>query len=532
MKKIFIFMIVAVTFITCSCQKKSENVNLKTLNISFNMDPKTLDPRKSGDIPTSATLFLLYAGLTETAVDGSIVPSIAESIDISKDQKTYIFHIRKDAKWSDGAKITAFDFEKSWKKTISPNFPAICPNLFFVIKNAENAAKGTVSLDEVGIYALDENTLVVNLTNPTPYFLSLTSFCIFFPVPSHIEDNNPNWEMSSEKNLVCSGPFKLKEWKKSNELTVEKNPLFFNSAEIKLDAIKIFIINDENTAFQMYENNKLDWIGALLSPLPLDAIPTLKKHKEHVITPTGGTSFCSFNIDQFPFNNQNIRKAFGLAINRQSIIDNITQLDEKVATRCLPPILSVNKQLEFFKDNDLENAVQLFEKGLQELNVKREDIKITLTFESTIIHKKVAEALQSTWTNIFKVPIALDCIEKKWMMEKMYKHQYQAAISHWLFQYNDAMNILDRFKYKANSKNYPGWENKRYIELLDYSKTLTDQVLRTQVLEKAEEILLDDMALSPIYHHNYIMLIKPYIKGLFIGQVGEVRFDKIDIVKQ
>ena len=522
MKKVLYFISIFF-FIFMSCQKNEHKE--KRLRICFNMDPKTLDSRKSGDLATSATLFLLNSGLTEAQKDGSITPALCYSYDISLDKKTYVFHL-KDATWSDGHPITAKDFEKSWKKIIDPTFPSLCPQLFYPIKNAEKAAKGEVSLDEVGINALDDKTLIVHLNNPTPYFLSLTSFCIYFPIPTHLEENSSTWDSFSDNNLVSSGPFLLKKWKKGSEMVLQKNPKFWNKDEIFLDEIHISIVDNETTALQMYENDELDWVGALLSPLPLDSIPTIIKSKECFKTPIGGASFCVFNTDIFPFNNKNIRKAFGLAINREEIVNNITQGGENIASRLIPPKMAKNRR-DFFNDKDNEQAKELFEKALLELNIKKEDLNITFSYGSNLLHKKQAEALQQYWQNTFNIPIKLEMVEEKTFMDKIHKHKFQAALSYLIVQYNDPMNIFDRFKNKSHSKNYPLYESETYQDLLNYSSSEIDENKRELILEKAEEIILDDMPISPIYHHNYILLTKPYVKNLFVGPVGEVRFDKV-----
>lgn len=523
-KYVFLSLIFLALF---SCQKKEEP--MKRMNISFNMDPRTLDSRKSGDIASSAAIFLLFNGLTEITSKGTVDMALAESYDLSADQKTYVFHLR-EAKWSDGHKITAFDFEKSWKKILDPNFPALCPQLFYCIKNAEKAKEGKVAPEDIGVYALDEKTLIVHLANPTPYFLSLVSFCIFYPLPSHIEEKNL-WPSQGDEKIITSGPFILKKWNHNDEIILMKNPSYWNAKNIKLDEIHISIIRSETTALQMFENGQLDWVGAMLSPLPVDSMATILKRKELQISPVAATTFCAFNVEKFPFSNKNMRKAFGLAINRKTIVQNITQGKEEIATRCIPPILMKNKNISYYEDNDVQEAKEYFNKGLQELNIKKEDLKITFSYGSGILHKKLAEALQEGWARAFDISVQMEQIEEKVMLDRMHKHDFQAALSHWLVQYNDPMNILSRFKNKNNVKNYPLWENSTYIQLLDYSATLQDKELRIQLLEKAEEIFLEEMPVSPIYHHNYITLTNPCIKGISIGPVGDIHFDKAQIVK-
>ena len=196
-------------FFLQSCQKNSSTKN-KQLKISFYSDPQTADPRKSGDLISSTLIIMLNNGLT-LKENGQLKLAIAKSYEISEDGKEYTFHLR-DCYWSDGVKITAYDFEKSWKKVIDPNFPSLCPQLFYPIKNAEKAAKGEVDANEVDIHALDAKTLKVILENPTPYFLSLTSSLVYYPTPSHIVEKDPNWATYKNKKLVTNGPFILSKW--------------------------------------------------------------------------------------------------------------------------------------------------------------------------------------------------------------------------------------------------------------------------------------------------------------------------------
>lgn len=509
-------------FLFLGCDKTPKEQ--KTLKISFKIDPPTLDARKSGYPESSVALYLLFSGLTELTKDG-IQPSLAKSYEISKDKKTYTFHLRDNIRWSDGEKITAYDFEYSWKKIADPKFPSLCPHLLYPIENAEEIIKKEMDVDKLGIKAVDEKTFVVKLKNPIPYFLSLTSYCVFFPVAKHIDEKYPNWE-SDEKHFVSSGPFALKRWHKSNKIILKKNGLYWNKNNIRLNKIHISIVDNENTCLQMFENGELDWAGAAISPLPIDSIPAILKKKEHKITPIGGTTFCAFNTEKVPFNNKNIRKAFSLAIDRKSIVENITQARELVATKLLPPILMNNKNIDLIEDNNISQAKELFEMGLKELDVKKEDLNITLSCGSVIFFKKQAEALQEQWQKTFGIPVKLEQVEEKVMYYRLHKHSFQMAMCYWLAQYNDPMNIFERFKYKTHSKNYTNWESKKYISLLNSVDKISDGKKRMELLKKAEKILSKEVPFTTIHHHNYITLTKPNVEGIFIGPVGELHFEK------
>jgi oligopeptide transport system substrate-binding protein len=228
------------------------------LRLSCHEDPITLDPQKSGDKLSSTIIFLLFKGLTRLGTDQTIHCDLADSFHTLDNYKKYVFRLGEHF-WSDNTPITAHDFVYSWKRAISPGFPARAANFFFHIKNAEKAKRGQLSLDKVSVSAESDRELVVELEYPCPYFPELTSFCPLFPVPSQANiDKIPS---------VFSGAFQLQYWNERQEILLRKNSLCKNPTQ--LDAIHIKIIPDEKEAFALFENDQLDWIGDPISPLPV-----------------------------------------------------------------------------------------------------------------------------------------------------------------------------------------------------------------------------------------------------------------------
>lgn len=487
-----------------SCHQKSTQPQ-KTLKICFNRDPLTIDPLKCGDFASSTLIFLIYNGLTTLNPDGSISMALAKSVDISSDKKTYVFHL-KDVTWSDGVKITAYDFEKSWKKIIDPKLPGLSAYLFYCIKNVEKIVKKEMSISEAGFFAKDENTFVVNLEYPTPYFLSLISFCAFFPKPSHT--NIP----------VYSGPFTLQKWQKNTEILLSKNHMFWNKNEVKISHINIIIIHDENTALQMYEKGQIDLLSSFLSPFPLDSIKYLSKIN---FFPIAATSICVFNTKVFPFNNANMRKAFSYAINREDIVNNISQLKENIATSLIPPVINNSYNQQLYSPT---LAKQYFTKALKELKISPQDLIITFLYSTNTLHKKQAETIQQNWQKFFNVKIILCQLDEKNMTEKFHQKNFQIGLRTIIAQYADPMSILERFKYQNQSKNFSSWENSKFIKLLDLSYT---SYKRHKILNEAEKILLKEMPIAPIYHFNYAVITHPYVKNVCVGPIGDLHYDKI-----
>lgn len=515
-----------------SCQKKtSAHFHQKQIiHLNLKNEPATLDPRKGGDVISSHMHFLLFEGLVRLNADGSIVPAQAKTFEISADGTVYTFFL-KDAYWSDGTAVTAYDFEKSWKDVLDPSFPSINAHLFYPIKNAEAAKRGAVPLSEVGILAKDAKTFVVTLEKPTPYFLDLISFCVFFPINHQKDQEFPEWAFNAGEHYVSNGPFCLKEWKHHNEIVAIKNPLYWDNSRVRPDEIHFCMIDNEATALQMFENGQLDMIGDPLSPLPVDALPTLKKTGNLFKSPVGGTTMITFNVDRLPFNNVKIRKALAYAIDRQSIVNHITQMGEIPAMNAVPPVLKNHRNHTFFKDADIQQAKDLFEEGLKELGITREAFQHVVYYYSTSdLNHKIAQAIQQQWNDILGLQIKLENLDHKILMDKLIKRDYSLAQNLWLAQYNDQMNILERFKFKTNTKNYANWENPEYIQLLEQS-FYANGVERLKILEQAESIFLNEMPICPIYHWEMVYMIQPHLNDVGMTPIGDLVFEKLNIRK-
>jgi oligopeptide transport system substrate-binding protein len=527
--KLFVlFCILGVTGIACQKKGPSAESRAQCIRLNLKHEPATLDPRKGGDVISSHMHFLLFEGLVKLNADNSISPAQAKSFEISPDGTVYTF-ILKDAVWSNGMPVTAYDFEKSWKDILDPSFPSLNAHLLYPIKNAEAAKKGKLPLCQVGIVAKDAKTFVVTLEKPTPYFLDLISFCVFFPVSRQVDEEHPDWAHHAGDHYVSNGPFLLKEWKHHNEIVAVRNPLYWDQNRIRPDVIHFSMIDNETTVLHMFENGQLDMIGEPLSPLPIDALPSLKKIGKFFKHPIGGTTMIAFNVDKVPFNNVNIRKAFAYAIDRESIVTNITQMGEIPATNAVPPILKNNRNRTFFKDGDTEKAKTLFEEGMKELGITREAFKdLSYYYSTSGANHHVAQAIQQQWQHVLGVSIKIENLDHKILMDKLVKRDYLFAQSLWLAQYNDQMNILERFKFKTNAKNYSNWENPEYIQILEDS-FYENGVKRAEILERAEEIFLSEMPICPIYHWDMPYIVQPHLSNVKITPIGDLVFENLTI---
>ena len=491
-----------------------------TLRLAFNTMPTTFDPRASGDFASSTLICLLYEGLTRCLPGDAVEPAIAHQIDLSPDGRTYTFHLRKTF-WSDGQPVTARDFEQSWKQIADPNFPSPSAYLLFPIKNAEQCKAGKLPLSSMGVYAIDDDTLVVELNHPTPYFLSLTAFPLFLPIPSHIENPNP-------ESLISNGPFLIKTLKPNSEIYLEKNGNFWNREAILIDAIRISILNDETTALRLFEEGELDWLGAPLAQIPLDAIPSLQKTNEIHSVPMAASTFIAFNTTTTPFNNKHLREALSFSLNRSRLAKETALIGQIPAVQYLPPSLTQHNLPQV--QEDPERAAACFKQALEELSLNPSDLEsLTLYYRAGQIEKRLAQTLQREWKEFFGFTIKIEQLDAKTHMHKLHNKEYQIAMGCWIAQFHDPSNILERYRIASNPKNFAGWEHPSYASLLEEAATTLDRDKRKDLLREAEKIFGEEIPISPLYHWAGLSISNPELQHIATTPSGGILFERFSL---
>jgi oligopeptide transport system substrate-binding protein len=515
-------LILALVLILSACgSPPRESPN--TLRISFTIFPSTFDPRRSGDFISATLTSLIYEGLTRCLPDGSSEPALAERVDISSDGKVYTFHLRESF-WSDGTPVKASDFEKTWKQILDPARPSLCAYLFYPIKNAEAACHHTKTLDEVGIRAIDDLTLEIELERQTPYFLSLTSFPSFLPIPQHRIDQ---MEPSLKPPEVVNGPFIVKSVASQASIILVKNPKYWNVDNLKLDGINISIIPGEMTSFAMFERGELDWLGGILSPIYPEALASEAAQSKAKYFPMSASTFFAFNTRKSPFSNEHIRKAFGYAVNRARISSEILPNNQVEATRCIPPALCNGKDRNILPEFDPILAKAHLELGLKELGMTLEDISpVVLHFRTGVVDRMIAQVVQGEWAEVLGVEVQLVQADFKTHKDTLHNRNFDVAISNWVAQYHDPINILERFKNSSNAKNYAAWDNQDFSMLIDFAAELSDDMGREQIIEQAEDIIAEKLPILPIYHWCNPSLCSSRLRNIHTTPSGGVLFER------
>ncbi len=517
LSKLLSLMLLLTLTVSCDRQQEQPEAEEKqaVLRISSEEDPQTLDPRMARSLVNVTYIKMFYEGLINRAQDGSLVPGVAREANISSDGKTYTFHLR-ECTWSNGDPVTAYDFASSWKSLLSPDFPAPNAYQFYMIKGAKEAKEGAITVDEVAINAIDSQTLVVELSDPTPYFLELTSTHPFCPV-------HPVWASDTSQPFIGNGAYQLGHWEKRSEVEAVKNPLYWDADQVKLDKIIVMIL-DPNTALQMYAANEVDWIGSPLSTIPVDALATLKQENRLGVAPGAGTQWFVFNTEKAPFTNQKMRKAFSLAVNRHDIVEHVTQGNQTPATGVVP--LSYGLQaLPYFEEFSMGAAKKLFQESLEEMQLSAEELpSISLSYVSTERNHKIAQAVQQQWHEAFGIDVQLDHCESKLYFDRIGKREYTLGMGSWYGDFRDPINFLEIFKSKNNSTNSSQWENKQFIDLLNLSARVNDPKNRMNILRRAERILMNDMPVAPIFHASYNYMKNENVSDVYFSELGYLDF--------
>ncbi|MGE5701179.1 MAG: peptide ABC transporter substrate-binding protein [Clostridia bacterium] len=493
-----------------------------TLYLNLASEPITLDPGLASDSSSGNMIRALFDGLTRKESTEKPVPSVAEKIDISADKLAYTFTLRK-TKWSNGEPLTAHDFEYAWKRVLAKETKSEYAFLLYPIKNAEKANKGEVPMDQVGVKALNNDTLQVELEHPTPYFLELTSFYTYYPVPKKLVASNPKWA-KDPKAIVGNGPFLIKNWERRSKLVLEKNNQYWDEKNVSVKRVDFSMFQDSEMEWSMFDNGDLDWAGSPFGSLPTEAVYVLNGMDNFTNSAVDGVYWYKFNTERPPFQNEKIRKAFAYAVNREEI----SSYYGSPATSVLPPRMAV-QQGGYFKDYDVDKAKQLLQEGMKELGLKQLP-PITLTYNSGSGHLFVAEIVADQWKEALGVDVKLQ--ELPWVkhQENQSKGNFQIARMGWLADYNDPKTFLEIFKEKNGANNDTRWENKKYAELLTQSDYESDPEKRRKLLGQAEQILMDEMPVIPIYHYLQGHLKSDRVSGILVDGfgMGDLKWAKIN----
>ncbi|MEK3805347.1 ABC transporter substrate-binding protein [Metabacillus sp. SLBN-84] len=497
---------------------KKEKDEEKILYLNNGAEPTSFDPVIGFDAVSWNALNNLMEGLTRLGKDHEPEAAIAEKWDVSEDGKTYTFHIREDAKWSNGDDLTANDFVFAWKRLLNPETGSGAAFLGYFIEGGEAYNSGTGSADDVKVKAVDEKKFEVTLISPQAYFLSVIANPAFFPVNEKVATENPEWFAEAD-SFVSNGPFTLESWEHDKEFVMKKNDQYWDAKNVKLDGVHWAIVEDTNTEYQLYQTGELD-----SSDVPADLADTLFEEGKANVEEQAGDYFYRMNVTLEPFQNVNIRKAFAMAVDQKQIVDFVTKNQETAAYGFVSPGFKDPSGKDFREvsgdlvKTDAAEAKALLEKGMKEEGYETLP-EVTLTYSTDDTHKKIAEALQQMFKENLGVDVKLANLEANVFATDQKALKFQLSRSSFLADYADPVNFLENFQ-TGHSMNRTGWTNAEYDQLIKDSKNESDETKRFEMLYKAEKILFDEAPIIPIHFYNQVYLQNEDVSGIVRHPVG------------
>ena len=500
------------------CHRAETNVQRgnreQVLYLGNGAEPADLDPDIITGTKENNIIRALFEGLTATdPATSRPAPAVAERWDISPDGTVYTFHLRPGAKWSNGDPLTAGDFAYAYERVLNPLLGAEFAWYLWIIKGARDYnEKRSTDFSRVGVRALDDRTLEITLENPTPYLLDVLTFAPFMPVPRKAIQaaggqtaRGTAWTRPAK--MVCNGPFQLEEWTVNKVVAVRKNPNYWDASRVRLNGIRFYPtenIESEERDFRAGQLHKT-------YDVPFAKINIYRREQPAAlrIDPYVRTQYLCLNCRRPPLDRPEVRRALGMAVDREAIVRNITRGGEKAAYALTSPGLPGYTARARLPYDPAAARARLAGAGFPGGQGMPE---VEILFNTSEANRVIAEAIQAMWKQELGVNARLSNQEWKVYLNRRTQRDYQVFEGGWTTSYLDPTGFLELFV-GGSIINQADWADARYDRaLVDASRTL-DPAARSEHIQQAEEILIDQAPLIPLYHHNRVYLLSPAVQG-------------------
>lgn len=508
MKKFLLFPLLA--FIVFSAAAQAEMV----IHRGNGTEPETLDFHKSSGVPEANIQRDLFEGLVTEAADGSLIPGVAERWEQSDNGKKWTFYLRDNAKWSDGTAVTAADFVAAMQRAVNPTTASEYAFILWSIKNAEAISKGEIKdIQQLGVKAIDEHTLEIDLENPTAYLTGLLAHHMAYPIPiKTVEKYGKKW--TRPENMVSNGAYTLTKWVPQSHITLKKNPYYREQEKVQTDTVIYYPTEDKGSELRRFRTGELD----TTEDVPTDQIKWIHDNLADAFhnSPYIGTYYMALNLSAAPFKDHvKLRQALNLAIDRKILTEKVSKAGEIPAWGWVPPgVENYQQQVMQYSDLDKSAREALALKLFKEAGYSKDKpLEIELLYNTSDNHKKIAIALSAMWKKVLGVKIKLRNEEWKVYLNSRTQRQFQMIRAGWIGDYNDAYTFLSLFRSDVGSMNPSVYKNTEFDRLLQQSEKEVDSAKRAELMQKAEAILLTDLPIIPIYHYTTQHLVHKNIKG-------------------
>ncbi|MFW0767850.1 oligopeptide ABC transporter substrate-binding protein OppA [Trabulsiella odontotermitis] len=485
----------------------------QTLVRNNGTEVQSLDAHKIEGVPESNINRDLFEGLVETGVDGQPVPGVAESWD-NKDFKVWTFHLRKDAKWSDGSPVTAQDFVYSWQRLADPKTASPYESYlqYGHIANIDDIIAGKKPATDLGVKAVDDHTLEVTLSEPVPYFYKLLVHSSMTPVPkAAIEKYGEKWTQPA--NIISNGAYKLKEWVVNERIVLERNPNYWDNAKTVINQVTYLPISSEVTDVNRYRSGEIDMT---YNNMPIELFQKLKKEipKEVHVDPYLCTYYYEINNQKAPFTDVRVRTALKLGLDRDIIVNKVKNQGDLPAYGFTPPYTDGAKltEPEWFKWSQEKRNAEA-KKLLAEAGYTADKpLTFNLLYNTSDLHKKLAIAVASIWKKNLGVNVKLENQEWKTFLDTRHQGNFDVARAAWCADYNEPTSFLNMLL-SNSSNNTAHYKSEAFDTILADALKVTDEAQRTALYDKAEMQLDKDSAIAPVYYYVNARLVKPWVGG-------------------
>jgi len=506
--------LVAISFAISSCSDREDPLaGMSVINRALSTEPESLDPQKGRSVQAADVLRDIGEGLVAYSASGELIAATAASWDISEDGLAYTFHVRPEARWSNGDTVTAQDFVSGLQRLVDPRTAAFYAAELANVANAAAIVSGDMPVTALGVEAVDDATLVISLLRPTPYLLSLLTHPSTFPVHrGSVAEHGDGFARAGK--LLSNGAYVLVDWQPGSIIELRRNEHYWNNAGTAIDVVRHHIVTQEMAEVNRYRAGELHTTSTV-PPDNFDQLRTEYADELH-IAPTLGVYYYGFNLTKLPFkDNPALRRALSMAIDRGVLVEAITGRGEAPAYSWVPPGIDNYEppQLPYAGlTQDERNALaqSLYkEAGFSDAN----PLRIELRYNTSDTQQRIALAVQSMWRDVLGVEATPVNVEFQVLLDQMRDAEVTEVFrSSWFGDYNDANTFLAIMQ-SDSSGNMPRYANEEYDALMRSAGEQLDPDRRRLYLEEAERVLQADHAVIPLYFYVSKHLVSPEVGG-------------------
>ena len=523
----------------------------QVLNISANSVVVGLNPLVNTTAPDNIAHNMIYDPLIRdrSAKDNTdeIVPAAAESWDVSEDGLTYTFHMNPDAKWSDGSKVTANDFEFTFKQMADPNTAATNAWLFdgVIVNFSEALYNNGKTPDEIGVKALDEETLEIQLVHPASYFLQLVAGSAYPVNQAKYEEYGSEYGTAPDKT-VYNGPLKVTSWNQNTEMVLEKNDQYWGQEDMQLDKVNYKVIQESSTAVQAFINGELDVVST--SDTNWGKTITAAGDSQEMTVPSSAPDFFMFNLKNEYLSNTKIRQALSIAFDRQEMVDTLRDGMSVPIYSMMPDTMKVGDKTytelvdgkNYFvtqMQEEYTDPKALLQEGLAELGKSTDPSQMTIRYASrgtAELSKKIGEWMKQVWEEKLGINVQIDMMEWNIMWDKIDAGDYDIACGGWGPYYNEPSALLQLFEpvngyFNADKTGWNNEDSQKFTELLNQAKDVVDDKEKAEIYLQAEQLVVGNALIAPMYLEASPTYVKNHVKNYYVATNGLVDFSQVSV---